>query len=68
MRIVFMGTPDFAVPCLSALIKEEHKIVGVFTQSDKKKGRGYVLTAPPVKVLAQENNIDVYQPTSLKND
>ena len=47
MKIIFMGTPDFAVPCLEKLINSEHEIVAVFTQSDKKKGRGYTLTAPP---------------------
>ncbi|MBR2175962.1 MAG: methionyl-tRNA formyltransferase [Clostridia bacterium] len=67
MRIVFMGTPDFAVPCLKALIEDGNEIVGVFTQPDKPKGRGYTLTPPPVKVTALENNIGVYQPTTLKD-
>ncbi len=49
MRIVFMGTPDFAVPCLARLIADGHEIAGVFTQPDKPKGRGYKLTPPPVK-------------------
>ncbi len=66
MRIVFMGTPDFAVPCLEALIKT-HEVVGVFTQPDKPVGRKQVLTPPPVKVTAQENNIPVYQPQRLKD-
>lgn len=66
MNIVFMGTPDFAVPCLQALIDSDNKIQAVFTQPDKPKGRGYKLTPPPVKVLAVENNIPVYQPESLK--
>ncbi len=66
MNIVFMGTPDFAVPCLKALIDSDNKVTGVFTQPDKPKGRGYKLTPPPVKVLAEENNIPVFQPTSLK--
>ncbi|MGN1457030.1 MAG: methionyl-tRNA formyltransferase [Acutalibacteraceae bacterium] len=67
MRIVFMGTPDFAVPCLKALIEDKNEIVGVFTQPDKPKGRGYTLTPPPVKVTALENNIEVFQPKTLKD-
>ncbi len=67
MRIVFMGTPDFAVPCLTALIEDGNEIVGVFTQPDKPKGRGYTMTPPPVKVTALENNIEVYQPATLKD-
>lgn len=67
MRIVFMGTPDFAVPCLKALIEDGNEIVGVFTQPDKPKGRGYTLTPPPVKVTALENGIEVFQPSTLKD-
>lgn len=62
-----MGTPEFAVPCLKALIDDKNEIVGVFTQPDKPKGRGYTLTPPPVKVTALENNIDVFQPKTLKD-
>lgn len=62
-----MGTPDFAVPCLKALIEDKNEIVGVFTQPDKPKGRGYTLTPPPVKVTALENNIEVFQPKTLKD-
>ena len=58
MRIIFMGTPDFAVPCLEALVKSDNEVVGVFTQPDKPKGRGYELTPPPVKVCALENNLE----------
>ncbi len=68
MRIVFMGTPDFAVPCLEKLIKKGHDVAGVFTQPDKPIGRKQVLTAPPVKVCAKSHNINVYQPVSLKKD
>lgn len=68
MRIVFMGTPDIAVGTLNALIKSKHEIVGVFTQPDKPVGRKQILTPPPVKVLAIENGIPVYQPTTLKTD
>ncbi|WP_312693654.1 methionyl-tRNA formyltransferase [Caproiciproducens sp.] len=66
MRIVFMGTPDFAVPCLKSLIDEGHDLCAVFTQPDKPKGRGYALTPPPVKVLATEKNITVFQPKTLR--
>lgn len=66
MKIVFMGTPDFAVPCLQKLIDNKYDIAAVFTQPDKKVGRKQQLTPPPVKVLAQGNNIPVYQPASLK--
>lgn len=66
MRIVFMGTPDFAVPCLDNLIKK-HQVVGVFTQPDKPVGRKQILTPPPVKVLAENNNIPVFQPERIKN-
>lgn len=68
MRIVFMGTPDFAVPCLQALIDDNHDVCAVYTQPDKPKGRHGVMTPPPVKALALEHNIPVYQPKSLKND
>lgn len=67
MRIIFMGTPDFSVPCLEALIKSDNDVVGVFTQPDKPKGRGYELTPPPVKVCALENNLPVFQPASMRN-
>lgn len=61
-----MGTPEFAVPSLRALIDAGHEIVAVFTQPDKPQGRKMLLTPPPVKVLAQTENIRVYQPSSLK--
>lgn len=67
MRIIFMGTPDFAVPCLEALINSEDVVAGVFTQPDKPKGRGYELAPPPVKVCAVENNIPVFQPNSMRD-
>ena len=66
MNIVFMGTPDFAVPCLDALIKSGENVMAVFTQPDKPKGRGYKLTPPPVKELALQHDVPVYQPVSLK--
>lgn len=63
-----MGTPDFAIPALRSLIASEHEVAAVFTQPDKPKGRGMKLTPPPVKELAAENNIEVFQPQSLKKD
>ncbi len=68
MKIVFMGTPDFAVGSLAALKNAGHEIVGVFTQPDKPQGRKMVLTPPPVKVFAEANGLTVYQPTSVKTD
>lgn len=67
MRIVFMGTPDFAVPCLENLVEYGHEVVGVFSQPDKPVGRKQVLTPPPVKVFAERCGIPVYQPVRLKN-
>ncbi len=67
MRIVFMGTPDFALFSLRALCEAGEDVVGVVTQPDKPRGRGYVLTPPPVKVYAEERGIPVYQPATLKN-
>lgn len=68
MNIVFMGTPDFAVPTLQKLYESGHRVSAVFTQPDKPKGRGYKLAPPPVKVLAQEHDTPVYQPQSLKKN
>ena len=67
MKILFMGTPDFAVPCLDILIKSEYEVCGVVTQPDKPQGRGHKLTPPPVKRLAMENGIEVFQPETLKD-
>lgn len=67
MKIAFMGTPDFAVPCLQALVKSEHEIVGVFCQPDKPVGRKQELTPPDVKVEALRHGLEVFQPTSLRN-
>lgn len=68
MRIVFMGTPDFAVPCLQALLNHGEEIVGVYTQPDKPKGRGHKVLPPPVKELAAENKIPVFQPVTLRSE
>ncbi len=67
MRVVFMGTPDFAAESLKKLIDEKYNVVGVFTQPDKPKGRGMNLCASPVKQLACENGIPVYQPEKMKD-
>ena len=67
MRIVFMGTPDFAAASLQKLINERYELVGVFTQPDKPKNRGMQLAFSPVKELAIENDIPVYQPTKLRD-
>ncbi|MBS5150177.1 MAG: methionyl-tRNA formyltransferase [Butyricicoccus pullicaecorum] len=68
MKILFMGTPDFAVPSLQMLIDSTHALVGVVTQPDKPQGRKQILTPPPVKTLAQAHGIPVYQPDSLKDE
>ena len=68
MRIVFMGTPDFAVPSLRRLIEDGHEVVGVYTQPDKPKNRGMKLIPTPVKALALEHNLTVYQPLSVKDE
>ncbi len=66
MRIVFMGTPDFAVPCLKALYENGHEITLVVTQPDKPQGRKQILTPSPVKEFAAAHEIPVYQPISMK--
>ena len=67
MKIVFMGTPDYAVKTLEALIKAGHNVEAVFAQPDKPVGRKHIITPPPVKVCAVENNIPVFQPNTLKD-
>lgn len=66
MKLVFMGTPDFAVPCLSALVESGAEVAAVFTQPDKPSGRKYKLVPTPVKKKAMEYGIPVYQPLSLR--
>ena len=68
MRILFMGTPDFALFSLKALVESGEDVIGVVTQPDKPKGRGYTLMPPPVKVYATEKNLPVYQPATLKGE
>ncbi len=69
LRIVFMGTPEFAVPSLQALLDtaDVGRVVGVVTQPDRPKGRGYQLVPPPVKTLAEQAGITVIQPTKMKD-
>lgn len=67
MRILFMGTPDFAVASLKALIEAGHEICGVFTQPDRPKNRGHKMVAPPVKEYALSQDLTVYQPTKLRD-
>ena len=68
MRIVFMGTPEYSVETLKALIKAGHDVKAVFAQPDKPVGRKQILTAPPVKVFALKHNIPVFQPAKIKNN
>ena len=67
MRIVFMGTPDFAVPSLEALLKSDDQVVGVVTQPDRPKGRGQEVIPSPVKVVCQREGIPVLQPLKMKD-
>ncbi len=68
MRIIFCGTPEFAVPTLEALVREGYEIAGVITQPDRPKGRGLKLTPPPVKVAAEKLGLHVVQPAGLKGE
>ena len=68
MRILFMGTPDFAVASLRRLVEDGHDVCGVFTQPDKPKNRGMKLQFSPVKEYAVEQGIPVYQPLKVKNE
>ena len=67
-RIVFMGTPEFAVPSLDALIRAGYPIAGVISAPDKRAGRGLQMTLPPVKRFAEDRGIPVHQPDSLKEE
>ena len=68
LRIVFAGTPDFSVPVLQALIDSEHEIVAVYTQPDRPAGRGREPRPSPVKQLAQQHALNVFQPESLRDE
>ncbi len=67
MKVLFMGTPDFAVACLESLIKAKYDVCAVFTQPDKPRGRKMIMTPPDVKVCALEHNLPVYQPNTLRD-
>ena len=66
MRVIFMGTPDFAVGTLEALIQSEHEVIAVVTQPDKPKGRGKAMQFTPVKEVAVRESIPVYQPQKIR--
>lgn len=68
MRVIFMGTPDFAVPSLQRLLDCGHEVCAVFTQPDKPKGRGHKLQPPPVKELALEHGLPVFQPKTMRDE
>ena len=66
MRVVFLGTPAFTIPCLEAILSQGYDLVGIVTQPDKPVGRGRVIRPPPVKRFAEERGISVMQPVSLR--
>ncbi len=68
MRIVFLGTPEFGVPCLRALVENGYEVAGVFTQPDKPKGRGKKMQMSPVKECALQYGLPVYQPVKIRVD
>ena len=67
MRIIFAGTPEFAAVALKALLKTNHEVVAVYTQPDRKSGRGQKMTPSAVKIVAQEANLPIYQPLNFKS-
>ena len=68
LRVVFMGTPDFALPALSGLVDAGYRIVGVLTRPDRRAGRGRRAVKPPIKAFAEEQGLSIFQPASLKRD
>ena len=66
MRVIFMGSPEFALPTLKAL-NQRFEVSAVFTQPDRKAGRGRQVQSPPIKLLAESLGIQVYQPSTLKD-
>ncbi|MBO4954531.1 MAG: methionyl-tRNA formyltransferase, partial [Clostridia bacterium] len=68
MRILMMGTPDFAIPTLDALVSSDYEVVGVISQQDKPKGRGHHLVPTPLKEAALSYGLPVYQPKTLKEE
>ena len=67
MRVIFMGTPEFAVPSLEALLKSDDQVVGIITQPDRPKGRGQSLTSSPIKLIAERERLPLLQPTKMKD-
>ena len=68
MRVVFMGTPDIAATCLKRIIADGFDVVGVYTQTDRPKGRGMKMVASPVKEVALANGLPVFQPENFRAD
>lgn len=68
LRIIFAGTPEFSVPTLEALVASEHEVVAVYTQPDRRRGRGKKVQFSPVKAAAVEHNIPVFQPENLRDE
>lgn len=68
LKVIFAGTPDFAADHLAALLSSEHEVIAVYSQPDRPAGRGKKLTASPVKTLALEHNVPVYQPENFKSE
>jgi methionyl-tRNA formyltransferase len=68
MRLIFMGTPEFAVPSMERLVRDGHSVAGVFTQPDKPAGRGGKVQSPAVKMVAASHGMPVYQPANIKNN
>ena len=67
MRILFMGSPDFAVVCLDALLSSSHTVLAVVSQPDKPKGRGKMLAPTAIKTFAEEKGLDIYTPDKIKD-
>lgn len=67
MRVIFMGTPEFAVPSLEALLKSDDQVIGIITQPDRPKGRGQSLTSSPIKLIAERARLPLLQPTKMKD-
>ena len=65
-KILFMGTSEFAVPALKTVITHEFELIGIVTQPDRRSGRGKRLTPPPIKVVAEQHNLPVYQPEKVR--
>ena len=68
MKIIFAGTPNFAAKHLEIILQSKHKVLSVLTQPDRESGRGKKINLSPVKQTALDNDIDVYQPVSLKTE